>query len=84
MTRENALSAIREALQKTLDRSVDITEETDLIEAGVLDSLDGMVFLLELETASGCKFPEGKDLVKEGYYHVNKLLTLLTEASSPA
>ena len=53
--------------------------ETDLINTGILDSLDGMVFTLELEQATGKSFPEGINLVDEGYYNVPKLITFLAK-----
>lgn len=79
MSREDALALIRQALQKVLGEPVDVSPEADLIEDETLDSLDGMVFLLELETASGRKFPEDVDLVEEGFYRVPKLVEFLSD-----
>lgn len=79
MNKKEALEAISAALEKVLKQPTPITPETDLIEEGILDSLDGMVFLLEIESLTGKKFPDDIDLVKEGYYKIPKLLSLLGE-----
>jgi len=77
MNKKDAMAAIAVALENVLKQPTAITPEMDLIEAGILDSLDGMVFLLEIETLTGKKFPEDIDLVKEGYYKIPKLLSLI-------
>lgn len=81
MTREEARNAILIAVRKTLnDDSVTIDDHADLIEGGVLDSLDGMVFLLELSTLSGKDFPEeksGQNLKELGFFRVDKLVEYL-------
>lgn len=79
MNKNDALAAISTALETVLKQPTAITPETDLIEEGILDSLDGMVFLLEIETLTGKKFPDDIDLVKEGYYKIPKLLSLLID-----
>ena len=79
MNKKDALAAISAALETVLKQPTAITPETDLIEEGILDSLDGMVFLLEIETLTGKKFPDDIDLVKEGYYKIPKLLSLLSD-----
>ncbi len=79
MNKNDALVAISAALETVLKQPTAITPETDLIEEGILDSLDGMVFLLEIETLTGKKFPDDIDLVKEGYYRIPKLLSLLSD-----
>jgi acyl carrier protein len=56
MTREDALAAITKALTTTVgDIDGAITEDTDLVEDGMLDSLDSMTFLFELENDLGMK-----------------------------
>ncbi len=56
MTREEALAAITKALTATVgDVDGDVTESTDLVEDGMLDSLDSMTFLFELENDLGRK-----------------------------
>jgi acyl carrier protein len=78
MTEQQALQLINETLHKVLnDRKVSATLDTDLIADNVLDSLDGMVFLLEISEKTGKTFPE-KDLVKLGFFRVRKLIEILT------
>jgi len=77
MTEDDALKCIRESLETALDKKdVVIDLKTDLKE-GVLDSLDSMVFLLELEQRTGCKFPDS-DIGADGYFRVANLVSLIT------
>ena len=69
---------IKAALDAVVKKPVEITIETDLIEDGCLDSLDGMIFVLDLESRTGRKFPEDIDLVKEGFYKVRNLVKFLS------
>ena len=77
MNESAALQVIQATLAKVLNKAVTITPETDLVAEELLDSLDGMVFLLELEQATGHHFPEEGDLVAEGYFRVPRLIQLL-------
>jgi len=78
MNEQQALQLINEALRKVLNNEkVSATIDTDLAGENVLDSLDGMVFLLEISEKTGKTFPE-KDLVKLGFFRVRKLVELLT------
>jgi len=78
MTEQQALAAINDALRKALkDPSVTTKPGSDLQEESVLDSLDGMVFFLELSATTQKEFPE-KDLVEQGFYKVDKLISFLT------
>jgi acyl carrier protein len=78
MTEHEAMTHIAAALERVLKKPAPIQPDADLIESGVLDSLDGMSFLLELETATGVTFPDDADLVAEGFYRVGKLVQILT------
>lgn len=79
MTQQQALDAIAEALRKALNiHQVEFSLETDLIEAKILDSLDSMVFLLELAQLTGTRFPEDKDLVEAGLFKADRLVSYLT------
>ena len=77
MNETDILSKLSEILEKVLKESVSINIDTDLIEQNVLDSLDGMVFMLEVEEAFSKDFPEDLDLVAEGYYKIRKLVDFL-------
>ena len=77
MNSRHTISRLEDILEKVLNRSVEITLETDLIKDGILDSLDGMVFMLEVEQEFGKTFPQDLDLVAEGYYNVGTLIDKL-------
>jgi acyl carrier protein len=80
MNKQEALDAINKALRKALDDDTASAQPgVDLIEAEILDSLDGMVFILELSGYTDKKFPE-TDLVDLGFYKVDKLVEFLTTA----
>ncbi len=50
MTRDESLEHVRSAIRETVaDLTNDITESTDLVAEGILDSLDQMNFLFQLE-----------------------------------
>lgn len=68
------LDRLSEILEMVTKEKVSIDIDTDLIEQNILDSLDGMVFVLEVEQAFDKRFPEDINLVKEGYYKVKKLV----------
>jgi len=77
MTENDALNCIRESLETALDKkNIAIALETDL-KNGVLDSLDSMVFLLELEQRTGRKFPDS-DIGADGFFRVDHLVKLIT------
>lgn len=77
MTNEDAKTMIVEAVRRAVkDSTVEVPDGADLIERGILDSLDGMVFLLELSNLSGKEFPED-DLVEAGFYKVESLIAFL-------
>jgi len=79
VTEEEVLSKLSIILEKVLAQPTSIEITTDLIEDKILDSLDGMVFLLEVEQAFDKGFPEDIDLVSEGYYKIEKLVTYLRD-----
>jgi acyl carrier protein len=80
MNQEQALDAITKALRTALnDGAVSVNIETDLLGEDILDSLDGMVFLLELSAFTDKKFPE-TDLKEQGFFKVRKLVEFMTSA----
>ena len=68
------LEKLSEILQKVTKAKVFIDIDTDLIEQNILDSLDGIVFMLEVEETFDKRFPEDINLVNEGFYKVKKLV----------
>ncbi len=71
------LKLVASVVESVIKKPVVITMDTDLIEDKILDSLDGMVFLLELEQASGKHFPDDIDMVEQGYYRMRELINYL-------
>tara|TARA_B100001093_G_C26493348_1_gene869994 strand:- start:201 stop:446 length:246 start_codon:yes stop_codon:yes gene_type:complete len=72
------LNKIKESLKLTLetDDVPAIKLETDLFEEGILDSLDSMVFFMNLQESTSAKFPED-DLVELGLGKVDKLISFI-------
>lgn len=59
MLEERALEVLKESLAKVVDCDFSaVTGETDLIEDGIIDSLDSMSLLFEIEKSIGSKMPE--------------------------
>ena len=78
MDKKHALDHINAALQTAIkDPKASAKPGTDLREDGILDSLDGLVFLMELTASTGKSFPE-KDLEALGFFKVDKLIEYLT------
>ena len=78
MTSDEAREMVVEAVRRAVkDSTVEVPDGADLLERGILDSLDGMVFLLELSNLSGKEFPES-DLVEAGFYKLDHLIAFLT------
>lgn len=75
---QEPLALISEVLTKVTKKQTPITLESDLTEH--LDSLDSLVFFLELEERTGVPFPDG-NLAKEGYFKVEKLAGHLRNAA---
>ena len=81
MTREEALAAITKALTATVGSvDGDVTEETNLVEDGLLDSLDSMTFLFELENDLGTKL----EAIDETYedFRVGAIVDIVVQATS--
>jgi acyl carrier protein len=80
MTRDEALAAITKALTATVGSVDDLTEETNLVEDGLLDSLDSMTFLFELENDLNTKL----DAIDETYddFRVGAIVDIVVQATS--
>lgn len=74
MDKDAILSAIAAAIQEVTEASADFNEDSDLVADEILDSLDSMVFLLNLEERTGVAFPEDDDLEKRGFFKVANLI----------
>ncbi len=81
MTREEALTAITKALTTTVgDVDGTIGDDTNLVEEGMLDSLDSMTFLFELENDLGMKL----EAIDETYedFRVGSIVDIVVAATS--
>ena len=81
MTREEALAAITKALTATVGSvDGDVTEDTNLVDDGLLDSLDSMTFLFELENDLGLKL----EAIDETYedFRVGSIVDIIVAATS--
>ena len=81
MTREEALAAITKALVATVGSvDGDITEETNLVDDGLLDSLDSMTFLFALENDLGQKL----EAIDETYedFRVGSIVDIVVQATA--
>jgi acyl carrier protein len=77
MDKSKALEHINAALRTaTKDPKVSARPGSDLRAEGILDSLDALVFLMELGTSTGKQFPE-KDPEEQGFFKVDKLVEYL-------
>jgi acyl carrier protein len=77
MTTADALRLVHQSLEKALERPVTVTPETDLFAEKILDSLDTMIFFLNLSEISGVDFPE-KELSEGEFNKVSKIVEHLT------
>ena len=81
MTRDEALERIKKALDTTVGESAgDISESTDLVGDGLLDSLDSMTFLFELEQDLGTKL----EAIDETYedFRVSAIVDIVVQATT--
>lgn len=80
MTTQEALKALETLTHKVTNKNVVLSLETDLKKDGILDSVDTLVFFLDLDVELGVSVPETADLAAEGYYSVAKLVALLEKS----
>jgi len=81
MNRAEAINEITRALAKVTGKSLQITENTHLLDDGIIDSLDGIKFVFELEKAASVQLPEG-DLAELGLYNVGTLADFVSKHGS--
>ena len=79
MNETEILARLSAVLENVVKKPVSLTLDTDLIGESIIDSLDGMVFMLEVEQAFGKSFPEEINLVTEGYYRMRTLVDYLNQ-----
>jgi len=78
MEKSKAMDHINAALRTAIkDPQASAKPGSDLIADGVLDSLDGLVFLMELSALTGKEFPE-KDPQEQDFFKVDKLVEYIS------
>ena len=81
MERAAAAETVREALEKVLNGDPGpIEEEENLVEVGLIDSLDSIRLLFEIEKRVGCKIVAAND-VKLETFHYGRLIDLVAHAN---
>jgi len=76
MTTDEAFALVESALRKALNRDVKIELQTDLVRDGVIDSLDGLVFVMELTNLSE-KTISDEQIQQPEFFNVQKLCEFL-------
>ena len=66
------VESINKALSSVLKKEVNVTTEVDLIEDGILDSLDSAMFLFEIQKIFNIVVPD-IDIEEQGFFKVSKL-----------
>lgn len=82
MTEREALKVITQLVHKVSGKNVEVLPEHDLRDDNLLDSLDTLVFFMELEKETGLSVPETETLVERGWYKVSKLCMELAAKSA--
>jgi acyl carrier protein len=83
MTQREAMDYIATALRKVIKKDkIEFSLKTDLVLEKILDSLDRLVFLLELSEMTKKEFPEDMDIVKVGLFKVSNLVDYLTDGKN--
>lgn len=73
MTEHEALGIITDIIYKVSGKNVHIELDQDLRNEGLLDSLDILLFFMELEKKTGISIPETEELIQGGWYNTRKL-----------
>jgi acyl carrier protein len=80
MDRPTAVETVRAALAVVLKGDPGpIEEDENLVEIGLVDSLDSMRLLFEIEKRVGCKIIAANE-VKLETFHYGRLINLVTHA----
>lgn len=80
MDRTLAVETVREALTKVLNGDPGpIEEDENLVEVGLIDSLDSIRLLFEIEKRVGCKVISANNVKLETFYY-GRLIDLVVRA----
>lgn len=78
MSEQIDISTVQQALDRTIDNSVTLSEGTHLVDERILDSLDSAVFLLNIEKMTSVKIND-RQLMDNDLYKVSNLLSFLRQ-----
>lgn len=76
-----SLQIITHLVHKVSGKDIEISINQDLRKDEILDSLDLLVFFMELEKETGIVVPDTPVLVKDGWYKVSKICFEIMEAT---
>lgn len=82
MKESEALERIVRLIHEVSGKKVEVSLAHDLREDDLLDSLDTMIFFMELEKQTGVSVPETENIVEDGWYKVSKLCAELIATNS--
>ena len=74
------VESINKALSSVLKKETNVTTEIDLIEDGILDSLDSAMFLFEIQKIFNITVPD-VDIEDQGFFKVSKLTEYINQKS---
>ena len=74
------VESINKALSSVLKKETNVTTEIDLIEDGILDSLDSAMFLFEIQKIFNITVPD-VDIEEQGFFKVSKLTEYINQKS---
>ena len=80
MTEQDARKILEEILCAVSKKKVSLDNVQDLRNDKVLDSLDALIFFMELEQKTGVVVPESASLVADGWFTVDKLCKAIVVA----
>lgn len=78
MSEQIDISTVQQALDRTIDSSVTVSETTHLVDERILDSLDSAVFLLNIEKMTSVKIND-RQLMDNDLYRVSNLVSFLQQ-----
>lgn len=79
MNEKNALILLNEIVNSVAKKTIVLTPDKDLRRDNILDSLDMLIFFMELENRTGISIPDAGTLVSEGWYNVKYLCAKVAE-----
>lgn len=82
MNEKEALEIIRGLVHRVSGKDIEIVPHYDLRRDEILDSLDILIFFMELEKQTGVSIPDTSILIKDGWYQISKICKEIISTSS--